>query len=492
LFSPIYIHMGNYLASLYAQSIQQPTVGRRVEPLGIHSVGKNYLLKVHSPQKRINNDFMKNINLILYYCLFSLISLQAQPDIQWQKNYGSPGNDSFFRGIPLPDGGYLLGGATDSTGGDVSGWNGNADFWIVRTDASGNMLWEKTYGGTEEDAFMDFTATQDGGFLLCGYTYSNDGDVTLNRGFNDGWIIKINSTGDLIWQQTYGGISADAFIAVIGEDNGDFLIAGQSSSVDGDIAGSIGGGDIWVLRIDSTGQIKSSSNYGGTNSDFPRDIIRTSDGGHLIIGGSFSNDIHISGNHGSIDVCLIKLNAQDSMEWIEVYGGPDMDIGYYGIVNSAGEYIISCSSLASGGQVSQHHGNNEDDAWIINVSPGGILQWEKSIGGSYHDDLGMPLELPGGGYIFAGSTESNDGDVTINQGGYDLWLVCTDDTGSIVWQKTYGGSYDDGGRILFTTDNSLVILGATGSNDGDIDFTVNGWYDAWLVKFDDISSGSIL
>src|SRR5690554_6007011 len=235
---------------------------------------------------------MKKISHIFVNFLFIITPffLSAQADVNWQISLGGSGDDTSYSIEKTSDNGFIVAGRSNSTDGDVTGNQGDFDYWVVKLNESGELEWEKTYGGTQMDSASEIIQTLDGGYIMIGYTLSNDGDVTINNGISDYWVVKIDSSGNIEWERSYGGSGLDMGQSIDQTDDGGYILAGQSGSNDGDVSNNHGNMDYWIVKINSSGDIEWEKSYGGSNSDGPSKIKQTSDGGYIVTGSSASND----------------------------------------------------------------------------------------------------------------------------------------------------------------------------------------------------------
>ncbi|MBC8048368.1 MAG: hypothetical protein H7Y00_16325, partial [Fimbriimonadaceae bacterium] len=159
---------------------------------------------------------MRKLNFIVFAAIMCFaFTTQAQLGVSFEKTFGGTGNDFGFDMEPTVSGGYILAGYTQSTDDDVTETIGALDFWIAEIDADENIVWEESYGGSENDYCRAIEPAGDGGWIVVGSTLSSDGDITDNSGNKDGWVIKINSTGGLEWQNTFGGEAEDQLNNVV-------------------------------------------------------------------------------------------------------------------------------------------------------------------------------------------------------------------------------------------------------------------------------------
>ncbi len=439
-----------------------------------------------------NKYYKLTIQIVLIGLIqvFSISTILCQaPEIEWQKTYGGTDNDDASKVLQTSDGGYIIGGDSRSLDGDVIENNGNRDFWIVKTDAEGSMEWQKSYGGSSSDVMRSIILTSDSGFIAVGYTYSNDGDVTGHQGSEDYWVVKMDALGNLEWQRTYGGTQSDFAYFIDETADGGFIISGDSQSNDGDVTGHHGpitSNDYWVVRIDNLGSIIWEKSLGGTQDDYGREIHQTYDGGFIVTGWTYSNNGDVSFNHGNSDYWLVKLNSGGEMLWEKNYGGTQIEYGYSVVETSDKGFILTGYTGSNNGDVTGYHGGFSD-YWVVKTDSVGELQWQKTLGGSSTDQAFCVREISPKGYVVAGYSGSDDGDVTDHHGAFlygDYWICQLDTLGELVWEKNLGGS--DGEKaysIEQTSDDGFIIAGHTYSNDFDVTFN-HGESDFWVVKLE--------
>jgi uncharacterized delta-60 repeat protein len=423
---------------------------------------------------------MKKTITLLAFCLIGTLSLAQQaPAIQWQKCLGGSGDDYAYSIQPTPDGGYIVAGDTTSTNGDVTGNHGGDDEWVVKFSSTGTLEWQKALGGTGTDYAFSIQSTPDGGFIVAGYTISTDGDVTGNHGSGDAWVVKLSSTGSLQWQKALGGTGYDKAFSIQPTPDGGYIVAGHTSSTNGDVTGNHGG-DAWVVKLSSTGNLQWQKCLGGIGYDEAQSIQPTSDGGYIVAGYTQSNDGDVTGNHGDYDVWVVKLSNTGSLQWHKALGGTGNDRAYSIQPTPDGGYIVAGYTFSNDGDVTGNHGGI--DAWVVKLNSTGILQWQKALGGASVDKAWSIQPTSDGGYIVAGLTASTDGDVTANHGNADAWIVKLSSTGSMQWQKALGGTgYDEAQSIQPTPDGGYIVAVYTTSTNGDVTGN-HGSGDVWVVK----------
>ena len=420
-------------------------------------------------------------NLFLTVILFSVTLLYAQaPEIEWQKSLGGSSLDVAFSIQQTSDGGYIAAGYSYSNDGDVSGNHGESDYWVVKLDHIGNIQWEKSLGGSGYEGANSIQQTTDGGYILAGWSDSNDGDISGNHGSTDYWVVKLDDTGTIEWQKSIGGSAEDRAYSIQQTFDGGYITAGYSYSNNGDISGNHGASDYWVVKLDDTGTIEWQKSLGGSGDEWAHSIQQTSDSGYIVAGGSFSNDGDVSGNHGYDDSWVVKLDNAGNIQWQKCLGGSGDEWVESIQQTSDGGYIIAGTSTSNDGDVNGHHGSS--DYWVVKLDDTGNIQWQKCLGGSASEFAFFIQQTSDGGYIVAGDSYSNDGDLSGNHGDYDSWVVKLDDIGNIEWQKCLGGRSDDGmNSIQQTSDGGYIAAGYSRSNNSDVSGN-HGNKDFWIVK----------
>lgn len=414
--------------------------------------------------------------------------LQAQPAIEWQQCLGGTSVEDGRYIVQTSDGGYVMIGTTFSNNGDVTGNHGAGDVWLVKLTNLGTIQWQRSLGGTGGDRGSCIQEVVGGGYLLAGYTFSNDGDVSGHHNptgaDSDVWVVRLDNDGTIVWQRCVGGTGADQAAAVRETPDGGAIVAGESYSNNGDVSGNHGGGDAWLVKLSSTGMIEWQRCYGGSSWDVASDVWPTADGGFVVAGWTKSHNGDVVGVHGLIaeDFWVLKLNGAGQIEWQRCLGGTLDDRASSIQPTSDGGYVVAgyTASEFNDGDVSGIHGGA--DYWIVKLNASGSLEWQKCLGGS-STDFGYSVDQSSdGGYLVGGWTGSNDGDVTVAMGSWDFWIVRLNQAGIVQWQKSLGGSdWDHAWKAQQTSDGGYIVGGYTGSINGDVSGS-NGDWDFWVVK----------
>ncbi|WP_299097101.1 hypothetical protein [Winogradskyella sp.] len=434
------------------------------------------------------------------YCFFILLLMNCSSDDsspvnnnispEFVKTYGGSKNDSAQSVTATTDGGYIILGHTQSNDNDITDKQDESfDYWILKFDANDQLQWQKTYGGSLDDRGNDIIETSDGGYAILGYSFSNNNDVSNNAGLQDYWIVKLNASGNILWEKSFGYQGADSGISLIETNDQGFLITGildvTASGGEGNTqrtANRHAGGDYWALKLDISGNIEWSRYYGGNFTDTPYGVVQTEDNGFIIAGSSDSEDTDISGNIGTYDFWVIKISSSGDLVWEKSFGGSQIDEARAIIKSGDGNYIIAGDTRSNDNDVSQNKG--AADLWLIKISPTGNLIWEKTIGGSNFDVARAIENSQNNGFIISGSSRSSDIDVSENKGQNDAWILKTDNNGNLLWETTVGGSnIDFSYDVAELANGSVIAVGDTASNDGDI-IENKGFSDLLIIKID--------
>jgi len=358
------------------------------------------------------------------------------PPTTWSQTYGGNGNDSANSVVQTSDGGYAVIGYSNSYGA------GSSDFWLVKTDSIGNVQWNRTYGGPASDYGQAIVQTSDGGYAMVGYTSS------FGVGGNDFWLIKTDSAGNVQWNKTYGGVDADQAYSLKATADGGYALAGLTYSY------GAGFTDFYLVKTDASGNMQWNRTYGGASLDEAYSLVQTSDGGYALAGFTWS--------FGDGVFWLVKTNSSGHMQWNRDYGG-NFTKGRSLVQTRDGGYALTGYTNSSV--------TGDYDFGLIKTDSSGQHQWNKTYGGPGSDYSETIVQTFDGGYAMAGSTDS------FGAGSDDFWIVKTDSTGNIQWNKTSGGtSWDLSYSLIQTKEGGYAVTGSTYSYGA-------GGYDFWLLKF---------
>jgi parallel beta-helix repeat protein len=324
------------------------------------------------------------------------------------------------------------------TGGAGSS-GGFRDFWLVKTDASGNMQWQKTYGGTSDDWAWTLVQTSDGGYAIAGYTQS------YGSGSCDAWLIRTDGLGNVLWNKTYGNSAWNGATTMVQSSDGGYTLAGETWSP------SAGGRDFWLFKTDVDGNILWSRNYGGNNNEHAYSLAKTSDGGYALAGYTYSFGA------GYTDYWFVKTDANGVQQWNKTYGGTNYEEIRALVQTSDGGYaaVGYTKSFGAGGS----------DIWLLRTDSSGNQLWNKTYGGTSDDTvyLACLVKTSDGGYALAGGTRS------FGAGGEDFWLIklAIDSwRGGTIYVRA-DGSIDPPDAPMSTVDNVTYTLTSNIASDAD-------------------------
>ncbi|HYV92717.1 MAG TPA: T9SS type A sorting domain-containing protein [Chitinophagales bacterium] len=358
---------------------------------------------------------------------FWIFRIDGNGNLLWQTPAGGSQNDQARSVAPTADGGCIAAGYSYSDDGDITAHHGStttADCWIVKFDSTGNIQWQKSLGGTGNDQAACIRQTLDGGYVYAGVASSIDGNVSGFHGFFDFWVVKLYPGGDIQWQKCLGGYLYDeAFSIEQTSDNG-FIVGGYSSSTDGDVTGNHGETDFWIVKLNSSGTIEWQKSLGGSFDDQAYSVIPVMDHGYIACGWSRSGDGDVTGHHGNqnySDVWVVKMDSAGNLQWQKSLGGTGEDRGYNIIQTTDGSYVVCGIENLDDGDVSGGHGYY--DFWVTKLDDSGNLLWQKCLGGSNEESAQAVQQAANNDLLIGGFTASTDGDVTNTNGSYEHWIV---------------------------------------------------------------------
>lgn len=464
--------------------------------------------------------------LTFFLLLFISAAAFAQPTIRWQKNYGGSNNDIANSIQQTGDGGFIVAGASYSATGDVTINRGKADFWVAKLDASGTIIWQKTYGGSGWDVAKCVKPTSDGGYIVVGYTNSYDGDVTgrvrePGNTFNyyDGWVLKLNSTGAITWREclfaittpvTFGAGNASAN-TVIQASDGNFVVGGMRQMTGYDAGdNTLAEAYSWAVKLRPSGAVMWQSKQFMFGSFSPTSFA-DSTGVNSIAEVSGTYTLLSSGYHNTLtgtvscsatpvanivtNINLYNINAGTGYTiWYKYnfYDAPgiyDQKMAAYDIKSTSdGGYIIAGSSKPTVGCVTSTGHNGGIDYFVCKTNSTGTIMWKKYFGGSNTDVAKSVFQSADGNFYVGGFSYSSDGQVTDHHAAAlvtaDYWIVKLNSVGSLLWSKSYGGNGNDMAMAMAKTTNGKYTI-AGNSTSSYFSIVNKGGTDWLLINFDD-------
>lgn len=367
---------------------------------------------------------------------FWVVKLNSLGQINWQRTIGGTGSEVINKIASTSDGGVILGGTSNSniSGEKMEDSRGLSDYWVVKLDQTGTIEWQKTIGGTSTDGLQSISQTSDGGYILGGVSSSGiSGEKTENYRGNipssDYWIVKLDATGMITWQRTYGGNNSDLLHTIKQTYDGGYIVGGESNS---DISydkseNSFGLEDYWILKLDQYGSIEWQKTIGGNGSDILKEIVESPNGNYFVGGYSESNfsGLKSENSRGLTDFWVIKLSSSGLIEWDKTFGGQQAEFLYSLIENNVNELIVGGSSSSSISGEKNEDSRGLSDFWIFKLNASGNIIWQKTIGGSLADGDYSIIKATDNKFVLGGSSRSSiSGEKTENcRGEADFWIV---------------------------------------------------------------------
>ena len=315
-----------------------------------------------------------------------LVKTDANGNKQWDKTFGGSQFDEFTAVIETSDG-YVLVGNNSSRG------SGKQDGYLLKTDKTGNKTWEKSFGGSDDDSINDIIQTNEGGYMIIGFTKSGSD--------YNGWVVKTNAQGTEVWNKKYGGSKEDLFSSIIKTSDGGYALTGTTKSKTVSFTGAV-----WLVKIDGNGNKTLDKHFGGSEADKGLSLVQSSDGGYVIAGS------HLNTSY-NFDMWLVKTDASGNMSWDKKFGNSGgADSGKeicYDIIKTNDGYVLA--------GITSSKGSGKDDFWLVKTDTNGNKQWDKTFGGANNDQARSVIQTSDGGYVLAGYTESK------GAGKKDCWIV---------------------------------------------------------------------
>jgi len=344
---------------------------------------------------------------------------------EWQKSFGGLGRDLLYSVANTLDGGFILGGSSDSDatkGVKESDCKGNEDYWIIKLDARGELEWEKTIGGKGQDILTKVIPTKDGGFILGGSSNSDKSEDKKenNRGGLDFWIVKLDKKGIIEWETTLGGKYQDVLRSMLITDDGGYLLGGYTNSPSCSDKNSDNlSGDFWIIKLNKKGNVEWEKTYGDKGNDDLYVLLQTSDGNY--IAGGHSSSFTEKGT----DILLIKIDTKGILIWQEIYDIGNVDFLISIVEEPDGGLTAGINSKGYKGNTKAKKKENIDDYTIVKFSEKGKDYSHKSISSAGVDILKKVIVTRNGDYLLAGTSNSNKSSAQRSNpiGGNDFWVV---------------------------------------------------------------------
>ncbi len=382
-------------------------------------------------------------------------------ELLWDKYLGGHGEDNIevikeTSGESLFIAGHTMNPENSSTHAT------NKEFWLIKLRQGGKKIWEETYGGSFLDQAKDMTITADGGCILTGQTISNGGDVSDNNGLSDIWVVKVDSSGGIQWENTYGSTLNDGAEAILKTRDDGYIITGYSSLGDQDVSSNYGKTDVWVLKLSRKGKIQWKSTYGGPKVDLAEAIVQDEDGEYIMAGHTASDSLDVTKNKGKTDGWLIKIGNRGTIQWKKTFGGKGKDQ-----LNTL--KVLPDKSLLAGGTKNGY-------AWLLKIDSNGSMKREmhyknepKANIQSLEIDQAQNLVLCGKSFPKKNNKPKG-------------WIANANGSGKILWDRNYGNKMPNGFQdIALLKKNHYLAIGYSAFSDTEEDYTYQK-KDGWAIR----------
>ena len=420
----------------------------------------------------IKEKLMKTSVIFILSILITQCSI-AQT-IEWERSFGGSDYESAEHILITSDNNYLITGRTLSVDGDVSENFGEQDIWLLKLDQNGELIWEKSIGGGLNDRGVRSIEINDGGFLVFSSSTSSEINGVASYGLSDAWIHKIDHSGEIAWSKNYGGSEYDRIRSARYINENNIIVIGSSRSDDGDLEGVEGDDNYWIFKIDDQGNLHWSKTWVDDRFGYLRDIALTADGGFITLG-SYQEQFDLD------ELSVTKHASDGTIEWEKIFVGNMNDMPASILQTNDGDYMVCAHSNSTEGDVIDNLGDR--DFWLLKLDQTGAIIWNHVYGGSGVDVPQDLIELADGNFMMSGYSSSTDFDVTSNNGASDKWIVKLSAQGELIWEQNFGGSdWDISNQVLEVAPYQYISVGRTRSDDGDVSSN-NGSDDIWITKF---------
>ncbi len=444
------------------------------------------------------------VALLTLFCSNPLYGQYLRPD--WNYDYGGTRWEECNSFIETSGGNYIMAGYTGSdASGDITETTydtypspDKGDFWVLVTDANGNKIVDRRYGGDRLDRLWSIEETDDGGFVMGGWSRSNVGNDKSEPSYGDldYWILKVDENMDHVWDRTFGGTERDILYELIQTSDGGYLAVGTSESgisgmKDEPLRGEF---DLWIIKIDSVGTLKWQKTIGGDEEERVNVVFEESDGNY-VIGGSTESAVDgvdiLETGYGGKDYWVIKIDSTDGSKfWEKRYGGSEEDEIQAMIPVSTGGYLLAGGSRSPANIGIKEFDSQSLDIWAVKVDDSGdVIEWERTLGGLEFDNCYSLKENTVGNFILGGYSQSDISATKTSPnrglpGTSDYWINYLAPDGTQVWDQAFGGPESDVLEDIFQTSDGGYILAGHSRTDigGDKTDGTEGLNDFWIIK----------
>lgn len=421
----------------------------------------------------------KHLYILLLITLASASFSWSQSDqsmVHWQKSLGAQGEDALNDMVKDSDNNFYVVGSTQTAGSQT------VDILISKFSASGIEIWSKTIGESGDDRGIAIELINNQPFVLASST-SSTGIFAGNHGREDIYLIRLNASGNLLGSSHYGGNFADIPTDLSKTASGDLLIAAHSKSTEGFFDINKGQNDMWIVRVNDHGDLIWKRNYGGMDEDFSTNVHELPNGEIVFSGHSASFDGDISVNYGDFDLSLFKLTSNGAILWERNYGGQQSEISIDLLINEEGHIFMAGNTQSLSFDVSKNAGFS--DAWVLEINAlNGAILWEATHGSEF-SDYATSLKMGANNQLYLmGTTNAPMFHGEQSNGNEDAWLAHVNSPESINHLALFGGDgFESVCNFCVNSDGSILMIG-TSNSQNDLFSTNKGKSDGWISKLE--------
>lgn len=416
------------------------------------------------------------IVFLLTVCLCLAVCARAEESdtFDWTLRVSAAGGVSAADMFVLPEGGVYLAGSVEGEA-DCGDPLGGKDAYVARVEMDGSIRWQKRLGGSDNDRFTHVIEGVGGGCLALGITSSADGDSRAARGGEDAFLARLNEDGEVVWTKCLGGTADDELLAVSRWDDGGYLVCGRTKSYNGDFTSNHGGWDAWAMLLsEADGKPQWVVRFGEGGDDSFSLILPEYDRWTLV-GEQGVDATEIEEGYEPQPV-LVTIDSTGTVLSEQTLGG-DGESRIISALETDGGWLLGGQTSATSALMPTGRGGL--DLWVMQLRSSGTLSWQRTYGGSGDERFYSLLPVAGNGYLYLATTESDDGQITGGHGARDVWVVKVSAQGALEWQQTLGGSEASScAGAIADGEGGYYVAGSSTAQDGDI-----GWHTSMTTGF---------
>lgn len=411
---------------------------------------------------------MKIPLLWIFLIVFRLSVSGQAPGVAWQKLFSGHEGDYSYKALSTNDGGSLVVGYTEFGGRDIRGYKGTTfanDILVIKLRSDGEPEWQRCFGGQSVDIGVSAAETADG-YIIFGHSATVDCDLPEIRGGMDFYLAKITKSGDLIWQKKYGGEKHEYGNAMTVDSDGNIYMVGNSESSGGDLTANKGDRDCWILKVSPAGNIIWQKSFGGTGEDGLKSVCVTNDGSVMVVGYTQHVSGDFSGGKGGTDAVAARISAASGdITWLRLFGGAAYDMFNSIVPTENNSFVIGGTSASKDGDLSGLATHPFGiDAWLVGINAAGDIQWKKIFAGEFNDHIQEIVRAPNGSIVGSGYRSISPASVCSYGYNGGLWFFRISADGNLIWERIFPSNYYDGFASVSIANDFSVFIAATANS----------------------------